>query len=180
MSRKSQMEILGLALVFVIIITGFLLYLKFSNGSEITTKEEYLLPVKSQSILTAMLRTDVLCCQNIHCTDDNTISYSISDLLKDGADINLNQIKCYSSSDNDFIDSEVYAQEQMDLLLADTMEIWQEDYWYKAVVDNSPVISGNGPDSNNGCNEDSKQRDTGFHAIELRTDTLEITFGICT
>jgi len=178
MNNKSQMEILGLAIVFVLIILGFLLYLRFSGDISKTPKEEYLLPAKAQSILTAMLRTSVECCDDA--SGDNCVSYSISDLLKDGADITLGDIQCWNFDDDGPNSSEEYAQEQMDILLGRSMEVWDEDYWYKAAVGNNVIVQGKGVGDESTCSEDSRQRDTGFHAIELRTDTLEITFGICT
>ncbi|MDB4303372.1 hypothetical protein N9934_01095 [Desulfosarcina sp.] len=167
MTRRAQMEILGLAIVFVLIVLGFLLYVRFAPSFTDDTRDEFTQPVKAQSILTAMLRT------HIPCTADQ--SYSVIELFKDGFDPTLGEIECEFGSD--YYDSEDMAFKAMDDMLLDTMVAWNEPYWYEVEVDD--VIYPVSYSLDRPCNSNSPQHEPGFHAVELRTTTLEIRFGIC-
>ena len=73
--RKSQMEILGLAFVFIILIFGLIIFLRFSVNDQ-KDKSMFTDPQQAASIISSMLKTSVEC---------GNYDYSVTNLLRDCA-----------------------------------------------------------------------------------------------
>jgi hypothetical protein len=74
-TRKSQMEILGLAFVFIILIFGLIIFLRLAKSPS-DTSAKFTDPHLAASTVSSMLKTSVQC---------GYYTYSVTDLLKDCA-----------------------------------------------------------------------------------------------
>ena len=166
------MEILGLAILFVLVIFGFLLYLMFSSGEKEDTREGFLEPKMASSILNAMIKTSVKC-------NEGTV-YSITDLLKHCADSSFGHITCSEWGDQDacFISHYVITS-----MLTSTMGQYKLPYWLEVTVGDGQVLrQGDGTEFNwnsERCDKAKKQKKPAYQPIQLTTSTLKVMFGIC-
>lgn len=124
-SKRGQMEILGLAVLFVIVIVGFLLFLRFGMDSAKTPVEEYYLNTLPQDMLDAIVHTSFDC---------DGVVYSVSDIIKDSQDDRYGgNIYCSSmgsEGSEDILDdivSSVVAQSFEQLGRRYWVAVWDED-----------------------------------------------------
>jgi|GEM_PF-1542858 hypothetical protein len=61
MNKRAQMEIFGLAIIFVIFILGLLIFLKFSGDEPITTAEDFVMKQLPTRMLQTMMKTTTGC-----------------------------------------------------------------------------------------------------------------------
>ena len=170
---KSQMEILGLAILFVLLIFGFLFFIMFTSGEKSDTREEFLQPKMASSILTSMLKTSMKCGDAV---------YSVTDLLKDCGDVTLRLIYCgnyefHDSNNDQAIQSCGIDKDMIEEMLASTMDVYDREYWMKAYTSSQEIFEIQAIDSE--CTENSPQKSPAHQPFELTTDTLNIGFGIC-
>lgn len=60
-SSRAQMEVFGLAIIFVIFILGLLIFLKFSGDESITTAEDFVMKQLPTRMLQTMMKTTTAC-----------------------------------------------------------------------------------------------------------------------
>lgn len=186
--KRSQMEILGLAVVFILLIFGLLIYLRLSVNDE-GSKDDFVQPKLSASVLNSMLKTSVRC-------DVNTV-YSITDLLKDCADRGLRRISDCPLNDPSLIDqykgnkfdnndnliSCPLADHMLNVMLNETLRKYQLPTYLNIKVDAIEFLTINSTYNVNGrprdCKIDTTQREPAVQPFELSVDTLIIQFGIC-
>ena len=109
--RKSQMEILGLAFVFIILIFGLIIFLRLgvsSEGGHVSPDRDNLL---AASFISSILKTSVECGQHI---------YSVNYLLRDC--VSANRIVCEGRN------SCVVANETITDILSQTLVQYQRSY----------------------------------------------------
>ena len=115
LTRKGQSEALGLAIVVLLIIVGFLLLIVFSGGDRSTKEHENYLEKLSSNTLYAMLNMDVRECR----TD------SFQDVIKDCVNKN-NFITC---SGNNWVNSSCEYMNQTIKRILDLSIGEQADYY---------------------------------------------------
>jgi hypothetical protein len=180
--RKSQMEILGLAILFVIIIFGFLIFMMLGKGSDEDTVAEFKDPKMVQSVLDTMVKVSVEC-------DGQT--YSLSDLWKDCVDANLGYIKCssitpisnskYTTPSLSFPDSCAAAEYATVTLLNKTMDEYfkTRKYWFKVDLKSGTVTStqyNNFYPTPINC---QSQMAPAYQPITLSRGTMYLSLGVC-
>lgn len=123
--KRAQMEILGLAIVVVLVILGMLFVIKFMSLQEPGNLRQPV--VQSQtaaSYITAYLKTNVPDCRGL----------TVTDLLQDCAV--GGGITCEDGSD-----SCRKAEEVAEEVFSRTFEVWRQPYYFVAFMDEgSPLV----------------------------------------
>ncbi len=159
MSKKSQMEILGLAVVIVLILLGFLLYLRFGMNGNNADFEEFADPKMAASTLNAMLKTTVSC---------DSKKYSITELLQDC--YNWKMVYCGGQ------DSCTFAENSLGIMLDTSLKQWGKGYWFLATAGTVNEITLHEPIS---CTRLSRQRNPALQPIPIMSGILNVSLGIC-
>ena len=116
-NKKSQMEIMGLALVVILISLGLLFAIKFSAMKPATSgaRKTYIKTIKAANMLNTLLKVDTGCA-----------GASVTQLIQDCADTNP-QLDC--SGDN----SCTYVKDTIEYIFDNSLEEWgstEEDYYF--------------------------------------------------
>lgn len=199
-NKRSQTEIMGLAILFVLMIFGLLIYLKFTSGEKKNPRDDYLQPKMASSVLNAMLKTSVAC--NTRGTDDTSddIIYSITDLLKDCMDVNLHTITCPAYvwldefpdgliTNNNYPESCQVAEDMFKTMLKGSLDKYSIPYYLEVKTkDGNDIFNSKlngktkifrGVGDGKFCTSSMRQREPAVQPFELSTDTLIIQLGIC-
>lgn len=153
--KKSQMEIMGLAVVVVLIVLGLLFAVKFILFKpEESVRKDYTNTQLSANILNTILNTNTPC---------NGIS--IEDLLKDASKSSPNII-CSAMS------SEVYLENEINKLLVNTLTMGlNKEYYFRASVPGKVVVQLGQEFSN-------KERDRKTQFLPTDAGIMEIIIDI--
>jgi len=121
MIKKAQAEIMGLAIIVILIIIGMFFLIKFLTIDTIDYKKQYTQAELVSNMITTFLRTTSDC------------GFSMTELLQD-----CNQDKsiiCNDESSCDYVS--VTAQQ----IFMETLEKWNVDYEFKVFNDNDAIIT---------------------------------------
>ena len=154
--RKSQMEIMGLAIVVVLIVMGMLFSIKFVLFKEDKTyRKDYLNTQLAANTLNTLLNTNTNC---------NGIS--ISELLQD-ASKDYHSLNCPG-----YLNSQEYANLTINYLINKTISsIWVKDYYFEASVSGS-IIANAGEEFVN------RERERKTHFLQTDAGVMSIIFDI--
>ena len=156
--RKSQMEIMGLAIVVVLIVLGMLFAVRFFiNREPVDYKAKFTQKQLAQNIVTAFLNTKTLNCYGM----------SITELLQD-----CGQSKSVTCGDG--TDSCKYVRDTADFILSQTLAQWNLDYKFLIYKDvDSPVVDLGLPD---GC---PGELEPGWGYTPASTRTVYTRLDVC-
>jgi hypothetical protein len=176
--RKAQLEIMGLAIIVIIIIFGILVSLMFFKPKESTLKTDVTDSTLASNMLSMILRT-TLDCKDI----------DLESLLQDCAEGVSNKEYC---GDNDPFDRDPCGKVFKiinESILTKTLDVWKKQYTFRATVlgapnrqlteiTNTPIVNGKAS-----CGTSSKKYTSIiFKAQPLALKdgrTMEISLDIC-
>lgn len=125
--KKSQMEIMGLAIIVVLLILGMLFAVKFILFKPATTyRGEYTQTQLAANILNSILNTNTGCFQ-----------ISVSELLQDASKYPNNNIK---DCEEGYPNSRDYVTKTIGDILNQTLTEWKITYYFKAEVPTQTVV----------------------------------------
>lgn len=180
--KKSQMEILGLAILFVIIVFGFLIFMMLNSGEKSDPVEEFRDPKMVESVLDTIVKVSVEC---------NGETYSLTELWKDCMD--RGYIDCssfilpsttYPGGYNNaysftYDPSSCVAAEYVTVtVLNSTMDKYfaKRKYWLKIDVKSGPTISHMYNSSEANC---TRQKAPAIQPIQLSRSSMIMTLAVC-
>lgn len=172
--RKGQLEIMGLAIIIVIIIFGILLSLIFLRPKESSLKPDLTDSTLASNMIDVILKT-TLDCKDIE----------LKSLLQDCAEGVVNKEYC-SATDKDSCGKVTRIINES--ILQKTLDIWKKKYTFRASViggqedlieiTNTPIVNGK-----IACDQDSQKYLTiiseSYHLPLGNGKTMEITLYIC-
>jgi len=173
-SRKSQMEIMGLAIIVVIIIFGILLSLMFLKPRDSSIKLDLTDSTLASNMLNVILKT------TLYCKD-----IELKNLLQDCAEGSKNKVYCNSSENNDpcFMVKGIINES----ILTKTLDVWKKQYTFRAkviggdelmMITNTAIAGGKAS-----CDKSSRKYASIIsesYPVPLRDGkTMEITLDIC-
>jgi len=124
-NKKSQMEIMGLAIVVVLLVLGMLFAIKFVLFQpQQTYRKEYTETQLAANMLNTMLNT------NTNCND-----LSIGELLQDASKAAPDILNCPGPTN-----SEVFVKEKINNLLTQLNQKLKKEYHFKAYVPGKDVV----------------------------------------
>jgi hypothetical protein len=151
MNKEAQMEIMGLAIIVVLLVLGMLFMVKFVLFKEPEDyRAEYTNTQMAANMLNAILNTN---------TDCNGIS--VSELLQDASKDNPD-IECGNMPLENYL-KKVIGNE----ILNSTLREWKKPYFFKAYVPGKPVVSVGQEYSNK-----ARERKTHFLTTDVGTMTI--------
>lgn len=164
--RKSQMEILGLAIIVVLVILAIFLYVMFvpSDSTPQEIKRGLTDPKLASATLDSMLRTNIYCPVNMQ-------KYSITEILQDCFYWGI--IDCKAEND-----ACVVAESDIELMLNSTLKKWGRNYQFSAKPPQSSreteIVISNGE-----CNKNSRQEKPANQPIPIASGILNAGLRIC-
>ncbi len=169
MRRKSQMEVMGLAIIVVIVIIGILLSLRFMKSSTVDeTESDFTDSTLASNMLNVMLKTDLDCSGK---------DLEMSNLLQDCAEDVKNKDYCYVG------DSDPCAKAQgiIEFLLEETLVEMKKDYYFEAKLYDDVKISLPAEPT---CTSESvgkaySTRISESYPLPTKKGTMEISLAIC-
>lgn len=161
--RKSQTEIIGLVIIVMLIVVGFMLYVRFSlMAPKDNTKNEFTKAELATNMVNVLMKTTTDC-------RDATVQDLLKDCATDG------RISCISDSVS--MRSCDYAQKIIKTMADSTLEKWSRGYtitFYRA--DQSVQFAMN--DSGNECSG-NKNYKSAFSYIPLNPGTATLKIQLC-
>ena len=126
MKRKSQMEILGLAVVIVILLTGIVIFAKIGPYKKTETRNDFISSELASNMINTFLKTSARDCSQL----------TMSELLYDCA--RGTELICNDSANSDSCE---YVKFTADDIFKITFGQWKVNYQFLAYVDiNSPLV----------------------------------------
>ena len=124
--KKGQQEIMGLAIVIILIILGILAIARLGPSQEFSYKKDYEHSKLASSMLDTLLRTTGMDCNGV----------SMAQILRDCVD-NPNSLGVCNAQD-----SCAYFEQQSKEIFKNTLESWQINYEFSVFYDKeSPIIN---------------------------------------
>ena len=151
-NKKSQMEIMGLAIVVVLIALGMLFAVKFVLLKEDTGyRKEYTTTQLTANMLNTLLYT------NTNCS-----GISVSELLEDASKY-THSIRC-----NDPVDSQKFVNKTINYLLFKTLnQTLHKDYYFKASTQDKELV-----EAGKSFSRRVRERKTHFLPTDVGTITI--------
>lgn len=153
-NKKSQMEIMGLAIVVVLLVLGMLFAIKFVLFK---TPEDFRAEYTNTQLAANMLNT--ILNTNTNCSD-----ISVSELLQD-ASRSYPNIECYGGN------SQAYVNNTINLILTQALNSSKKIYYFKANVPDKVVVRL-------GTEYTNKVRERKTHFLATDVGTMTIIFDI--
>lgn len=158
--KKAQMELLGLAIVIVLIALGVMFIVRFNILKEPSkTRQSYTASTLASNTVSALLVSN---------TVNECANVNIRDLLIDCAE-NLLEGGSITCSDGD--KSCEYVNDTLDYIFNNTLEIWGHEYVFNASTTKTVAYS-----SNSNC---TGERKSSLFFFETSAGTLFIRLDIC-
>ena len=158
-TRKSQMEMFGIAIVVVLLALGMLFAVRFvllkpqENIKQSFTQKEI-----AQNFIEVLVKTNAPGCNNV----------DFMELFYDCA--NYNNIQC---NDNGIVDSCDFLKTKIQLIFANTLEEWKTPYKFEVKKDNMRFKDFYFNYSE--CIESKR----GYQPVSLFPGTLDIILDVC-
>lgn len=174
-NKKSQMEIMGLAVVVILIVFGMVFMMKYmATKKPVEYQKEYSQTELASNIINTLLKTTIKDC----------LELSFADLYKDCAENpNEGSIDCSGGATPD---SCSYSQTQTEYVLSSTLGIWGMNYEFIVYVDELDPLQFSiwGEDisikSTEGCPGEKKSKRYSIPAPNVNPDqTVYIKLDIC-
>ena len=165
--KRSQTEIIGLVIIVMLVVVGFMLYVRFSLlAPKDSTKNDFTKAELATNTVNVMMKTTTDC-------RDATVQ----DLLKDCA--TEGRISCYSSPSGvgSTLRSCEYAQAAIKAMADSTLERWSRGYtilFYRA----DQSVQFNISDSGNSC-VGNRNYKSAFSYIPLNPGTATLKIQLC-
>jgi len=161
LSKKSQMEIIGVVIIVLLLSLGIVFVLKFVyKGNEVDIRQEYLESQMAANMLNAIIQINLPNCSN----------QQVKTLIRDCA-LN-NEIKC----DGD-VHSCTFLNNTISEILNNTLKKWHKRYKFKANVEassNSDGFSGNIE-----IGQECQFYDSKYYPIAAGSKTVNVELRIC-
>lgn len=161
-TKKSQMEIMGLAVIFLLVIIAILIAVRFGigTGSEERLKQEFEHADLASSTLDVLLKTTTQCKGS-----------TVRDLYQDCGGL-FQRIDC---NDDGNPDSCEFVNSVVNQILTSTLDQWKKNYDFKAYIDpGSPISSFSRGDCGPYVDKHSKT-----YVINVQGRHMFITLEIC-
>ena len=161
--KKSQMEILGLAIVvlFIVLIMGFVISFIVMKSPE-QHRKSYKNEQLAINTVSAVLET------NTDCNDQ-----SIAALLRDCAEYNPGSLYCG-------IQSCVYAKTTIKSIFEKTLNKWNTNYNFVVFIsEGSNIMEISNDEACNESNTPDFEKETGNFKIPTYVGTLNVFIGVC-
>ena len=155
--RKAQMEIMGLAIVVVLLVLGMLFAVRFILFKEAPTyRKEYTETQLAANMINTILNTNVdVDCSNI----------AIGELLQDASKVNPD-IFCTNGDS-----SEVYVENAINDLLSEINNTLKKDYYFKASTATKDIVTL-------GYLDDYRVRERKTHFLQTDSGVMKIILDI--
>ena len=156
-SKKAQTEVMGLAIIFLLVIFGILFAANFSqNKKETSQKEEFLGMYLAYNIADTFLKTTSRDCGGL----------SMSEILQDCASNNAGlRITCGT------LDSCAYTEQEAKEIFGKTLGEWNTGYEFTASSGGNKILSAGG-----GCRGNRKSKQ---FTISSGEEALIVSTAIC-
>jgi hypothetical protein len=160
------MEILGLAIVVVLVILAVFLYVMFvPSGNTLVDQRQGLTdPKLASSSLDAMLRTTVYC-------NYTRQTYSVTELLQDCYYWGI--IHCEREMQGNSCD---VAKDRINSMLNSTLKKWGRSYLFEAKTSTQDKFGGI---ANGGCTAAKAQKKPAHQPVPLASGILNVTLRLC-
>ena len=129
--KRSQAEILGLAVVFILIVVGILFYIKYSAKEADTSKQEFLESNMASNMLNSVLKTTTQC-------KDATVNDLVQDCAYARA-ITCTAFSCEYGTCTATSDSCTYLSDFIKNAFNRTFDAWGEIHYYFSISNNAGV-----------------------------------------
>ena len=155
-TKKTQMEILGLAVIILLVSMAILFVVKFVLMSpQNNIKKDYTFNQLASNELSAILRSSTTC----KGTD-------VTELLQDCA--TYNNIHCENNQD-----SCEFSRDTIAFLLSNTLDVWKKSYLLDVSLNGNNLMT-----FKNGKFDDNTERQTKIFPIPVETGSLIVTINI--
>lgn len=173
-NKKSQTEIMGLAIVVILIAFGIVFMMKYmATKKPVEYQKEYSQAELASNIINALLKT----------TTEDCLELSFADLYKDcGENPNGGSIDCSGGTTPD---SCSYSRTQTEIVLINTLGAWGMNYEFIAYLDEADPLdfsiwgSGISIKSISGCPGEKKSKRYSIPAPNTPDQTVYIKLDIC-
>ena len=157
LSRKSQVEILGLVLVVIIVVIGLVFFIGISARGSTLRVNDFTDNSDTQGFLNAMLGTKTDC------------GVELKEIVTD----------CYGRNTKCSPDSCAYASGYISRVLENTLQ--EKEKPYRLMISmGSDVRIGESPEiSYSGCDDDSEKATSGYIFLPAGEGTITVTLDIC-
>ena len=157
-NKKAQLEIMGLAVIVVLMVLGMLFLIRFVLfKSEDTYREDYIITQTAANMLNTILNTDTNC---------NDLSVTV--LLQDASKYNPNINNC----DSTYPDSKEFVNYTINYLMEVSIkQRWKKDYYFKASVPGDVIVEA-------GKEENYMERDRKMHFLPTDVGIMTIILDI--
>jgi hypothetical protein len=149
-SRKAQMEIMGLALIIVLLTLGILFVVQFMvpKGDQRSIAKSYTESQLAANMLNTILKSTAKDCNN----------QVLITLFQDCA--SGSSIVC-----NDGTSSCYYLNKTVEYILNETLVFWKKDFWF--IASKTPIVFGTGCPGERESTQTPIQTDAGTMIIRL-------------
>jgi len=158
--KKGQTEIIGLAIIVILLVIGMTFVIRFMASKEpVDYKKQFTQAEISSNMLNTFLKT----------TSDDCSGLTMTELLQDcGQNPSSPSIRC----EGDSIDSCDYVEQEAEFIFNETLDSIKLDYELKVfLVENSPIFTLGSP-----CLRDKKSK---TFPIPTGSGTMFIKLDIC-
>jgi len=157
MNKKAQMEIMGLAVVVVLLVLGMLFAVRFVLFKETPTyRKEYTETQLAANMLNTLLNTNV---------DSNCSHIAIGELLQDASKINPD-ITCTNNDKSD-----VFVADALNIMLSRMNSTLKKDYYFKASTATKDIVEL-------GSLDDYRVRERKTHFLQTDSGVMKIILDI--
>ena len=168
-NKKSQTEIMGLAIIVILVAFGLVFMMKYMATNKPTEyQKEYLYAELSSNIINTLLKTTV----------DNCLQLSFADLYRDCAE--GESIDCSGGSTPNSCD---YSQGQTLSVLGNTLGEWKINYEFNVYTEESllgdSIWSLGSIESDDGCIGEKKSKRYSIPAPNTIDGTVYIKLDVC-
>lgn len=172
-NKKSQTEIMGLAIIVILVAFGLVFMMKYMATNKPTEyQKEYLYAELSSNIINTLLKTTV----------DDCLQLSFADLYRDCAENPPSgSIDCRGFSSPN---SCSYSRTQTEEVLDKTLEEWNINYEFIVYTEEQTILNsiwdgGNSIKSSDGCLGEKKSKRYSIPAPSTVDGTVYIKLDVC-
>jgi len=175
MTKKSQMEIMGIVIIVILFSVGLLFAIRYVIlKPEADVKKSFIQAEQSSNTLNSLLKTNIAECRNA----------DMSDLFKDCAGV-TQEIDCEGDgtvyTNAELADSCYYLNHTISIILSKTLNLWRVPYAFSAFYDGYDPLEwteGIHSDSELQCTMESEGRPQEF-TLPTNRGSLRIVLKIC-
>lgn len=166
MKRKAQMEIMGLAVIVILLAVGLFFVAKFTLLKEKPSEEQQ---YQQSQIGSAFIST--LLNSNAGCTGS---SASFTKLIQEMAQPQYSTMICGTSGD-----LKTYFTESVTKIMENTMDVWNYKYRFSVIYPNSAPIDQKEIAIDKGCADSTGSEESKTYYIPSDYGTIRVIMKIC-